>query len=183
MAFPPSKKSESKSPKPKQAGGGAPPQPQQGPVPSAPMPMQPPGKPPMPGSGIDPYAALLGGDMGGGMGGPPGGMPPGMPMPMGPMGDSDGDELGAMMAMLGGQGGQAGAMGGGVDPYAVMPGESQYALDGIGPEDPNGGITELMIMLALMQAGVNGTPPQSSSGMMPDPTMSVMGGMGQPPYM
>jgi hypothetical protein len=182
MAFPPSKKSESKSPKPKTPGGPTK-APGQVPVPSAPMPMQPPGKPPMPGSGIDPYAALLGGDMGGGMGGPPGmpGMPPGVPM--GPMGDSDGDELGAMMAMLGGQGGQAGAMGGGMDPYAVAPGESQYALDDIGPEDPNGGITELMIMLALMQAGVNGTPPQSSSGIMPDPTMSVMGGMGQPPYM
>jgi hypothetical protein len=153
---------------------------------------------------MDPYEAM----MGLGQPGPPfaamgmqgGGMLPPSFGPATGAGEPDMDEDAYVTSLLGGGGyaqppgpqmmggfGQAtpGMMPGPMlmqpgmpDPYATMPGEPDHALDGVGPEDPKMGLTELLNLLMLAHAGVGGGA-RTSSGLVPEPRTNTMMGLGQ----
>jgi hypothetical protein len=144
-----------------------------------------------------PNMPMMGDMMGGGapMMPPPGTAAPSpysFPMAPGNMGEPDADDNPMLRQLLSGGGGMPGA---GInspalnqgpmvqdpgDPYAILPGESQYATAGAGPEDPNMGLQQMLTLLMLAQAGVGGgaaMPVKSSSGLVPDPASNIMYGM------
>jgi len=111
------------------------------------------------------------------------GTPPAQPggAPLGPDGlpfggslpeegfDGGGSDL--LAALAGGLGG------GGSDPYAVAPGQSDQGFQGAGTGDPNMGLEQLLQLLALGQAGVGGGP---QAGGIPSP--GAMGPPGGSPF-
>lgn len=76
----------------------------------------------------------------------------------------DTDQSPLLQALLGSIGG------GGMDPYGLPPGGPDNVLDGGGTGDPNMGMQQLMMLLALAKMGIGGAPPPGPSGveMAPD---------------
>jgi hypothetical protein len=143
--------------------------------------------PPMPGEGIDPYAALAGMISQTPPSGSPGmgGGPPGMPMPMdgGPEGMAQPGGLGMGMPgagpQLGGPGGPppdliARALSQSAAPQSFPPNVGDNALDPEANQDEHMSMQQILALLSLLQGGIPSSgmpvPPQvgsASAGILP----------------
>ena len=186
MAVPPSKKNADGKGKPPGWTGGPP-------MPAASAPQD----PPLPGEAVDPMTAMMGQVSPSpvppapapfpGQAPPVGIGPGGYGMPPGMMGEPDADDNPMLSALLLGAGGQNSPMGaappvgmpGGLmpgDPYSTLPGEPDHAFDGVGTDDPQMGLEQMIQLLMLAKAGVGHNTVMSSSGLVPDPPSNIMMG-------